>query len=108
MPFCHFSRVFAGTSLEDLKANNKQQISNNCKKIEYIELASINIEQPEFDLLCRNISKPQHYYQKYAHESQADSIGRWKCIVIKCMSSKQKIVLYTAGYTYPLYAGIHE
>lgn len=108
MPFCHFSRVFVGTTLADLKANNERQASQNCKKIEYIELAFINVEQPEFDLLCRDISKPQRCYQKYAHESHTDSNGRWNCIVIKCIPNKQKIVLYTAGHTYPLYAGIYE
>lgn len=108
MPFCHFSRVFAGTTLWDLETNNEQQVSQNCKKIEYIELLCINLEQSEFDLLCRDISKPQHCYEKYAFASRADSSGRWNCIVIKCISNKQKIVLYTAGLTYPLYAGVYE
>lgn len=108
VPFCHFSRVFVGTTLWDLKANNEKQVSQNCKKIEYMELACISLDQTEFDLLCRDISKPQHCYQKYVLESCADSSGRWNCIVIKCIPSKQKIVLYTAGHTYPLYAGIYE
>ena len=108
MPFCHFSRVFVGKTLRDLKANNEHQVSRNCKKIEYMELSCINLEQSEFDLLCRDMSKPQHCYQKYALESRTDSSGRWNCIVIKCISTKQKIVLYTAGHTYPLYAGISE
>ena len=108
VPFCHFSRVFVGTTLRDLKLSNEQQVLRNCKKIEYSELSYIGLGQPEFDLFCRDISKPKHCYQKYAHESCADSRGRWKCIVIRCITSKQKIVLYTAGHTYPLYAGICE
>ena len=76
--------------------------------MEYVELASINVDQSEFDLLCRDISQPQHWYQQYAHSSRADSSGIWNCIAIKCISSEQKIVLYTAGHTYPLYAGIDE
>ena len=108
MPYCHFSRVFVGTTLWDLKANNEKQVSQNRKKIEYMELTCINLQQSEFDILCRDISKPQHCYQKYALESRANSSGKWNCIVIKCTLSKQKIVLYTAGHTYPLYAGIYE
>lgn len=108
MPFCHFSKIFTGTTLADLKTNNELQTAQNCRRIEYIELVSINIEQPEFDLLCRDISKPQCCYQKYVFDSRADSSGRWNCIVIKCKPNKQKIILYTAGHTYPLYAAIDE
>ena len=67
-------------------------------KIEYTEICRITVEPNEFDLLCRDISKPRCFYEKYAHQSYANSNGKWNCIVIKCDSSKQKIILYTAGY----------
>lgn len=106
MPFCHFSRVFDGITIEDVNENNKRQIARKCKKIEYTEICRITVEPNEFDLLCRDISKPRCFYEKYAHQSYANSNGKWNCIVIKCDSSKQKIILYTAGYIYPLYVGI--
>ena len=33
VPFCHFSRVFVGTTLRDLKLSNEQQVLRNCKNI---------------------------------------------------------------------------
>ena len=108
MPFCHFSKIFAGTTWEDIKVNNKLQSSKNCKMIEYKELAIISVEQSVFNLICMDISKPQYCYQKYCHESCADSTGKWNCIIIECIQTKQKIIMYTAGQTYPLYAAICE
>ena len=55
MPYCHFSRVFVGTTLWDLKANNEKQVSQNCKKIEYMGL---NLETGS-DRLLKLIGK-QH------------------------------------------------
>lgn len=108
MPFCHFSRVYKGTSWADLKANEQLQISRECKKMEYAELISIVVDQGEFDLICNDVSSARSCYQKYTHQSIAALDGKWKCIIIKNQHSKQKIILYTAGRLYPLYAAICE
>lgn len=108
MPFCYFSRVHKGTSWTDLKANEQLQVIRDCKKIEYLELISIVVDQEEFDLICNDVSNARSCYQKYSHQSIATLDGKWKCITIKNRYRKQKIVLYTAGRIYPLYAAVCE
>lgn len=108
MPFCHFSRVFDGTTWSDLKVNTKLQTSNKCKKLEYVELVLVAVEQYEFDIMCNDLSKSRDCYQKYADKSVAGLDGKWKCIVIENIQSKKKIIIYTAGRKYPLYAAISE
>lgn len=108
MPFCHFSRVFAGMTLADLKNIYGIQEERKCKRMEYIELVLINVEQFEFTQICHDISKPQDCYQKYSLESNADFTGKWKCIVIENEQTKDRIILYTAGRISPLYAAIPE
>ena len=106
MPYCHFSRVFVGTTLWDLKANNENQVSQNCKKIEYMELTCINLQQSEFDILCRDISKPQHCYQKYALESRANSSGNGIALLSSVYQANKKLsyiqqgthILFTLGF----------
>ena len=108
MPFGHFSRVYKGTSWADLKANEQLQISRKCKKLEYTELISIVVDQEEFNLICSDMSNARNCYQKYTHQSITALNGKWKCIIIKNKHSMQRIILYTAGRTYPLYASICE
>ena len=108
MPFCHFSRVYKGTSSTDLKVKAQLQISRKCKEIEYTELISILVAQEEFDLICNDISRVRSCYQKYAHQSTTSSDGKWKCIIIKNSNNKQKIILFTAGRICPLYAAFSE
>ena len=108
MPFCHFSRVYKGTSLADLKAKEQLQISRKCKEVEYAEIISILVDQEEFDFICNDLSKVRSCYQKYAHQSTSSSDGKWKCIIIKSHNNKQKIILFTAGRIYPLYAAFSE
>ena len=36
MPFCHFSKICKSISWSKIKANTLLQITNNCKKIEYL------------------------------------------------------------------------
>lgn len=108
MPSCHFSRVYEKTTWSDLKAASGQQVKNNCKKLEYAEIATITVEQAEFKLICSDVSYPRDCYRKYTPQSCAASDGKWKCIVIKERKSGQQIILYTAGRIYPLYAAICE
>lgn len=108
MPFCHFSRVYKGTSWADLKANKELQKLNNCRELEYSELITVTVNQAEFDEICNDVSCSRSCYQKYAKESLATFEGKWNCIVIKNRENKQKIILYTAGRMYPLYAAICE
>jgi hypothetical protein len=108
MPFCHFSRVYKGTSWTDLKGNEQLQLFRNCKKLEYTELVSVVVDQEEFEQICNDVSIVRSCYQKYTHQSIADLEGKWKCIVIRSQHSKRKIILYTAGRIYPLYAAVSE
>lgn len=95
-------------SWADLKANEQLQLSRKCKTLEYVELISIGVAQKEFDLICNDVSSARSCYQKYTHQSIATLDGKWKCIIIKSQHSKQKIILYTAGRIYPLYASVSE
>lgn len=94
MPFCHFSRVYKGTSLADLKAKEQLQISRKCKEVEYAELISILVDQEEFDFICNDLSKVRSCYQKYAHQSTSSSDGKWKCIIIKIIISNYEVFRY--------------
>ena len=106
MPFCHFSRVYKETAWSDIKANIQFQISRNCKALEYLELITITIDQSEFELICSDISCPRPCYQKYSYHSVASSDGKWQCIVLTNKQNGQKLILYTAGRLYPLYASV--
>lgn len=108
MPFCYFSRVYKGTTWSELKASRQLQISRKCKEMEFLELVTIVVDQVEFDLICNDVSCARECYQKYAHQSIATLDGKWKCIIIKNQYGKEKIILYTAGRIYPLYAAIYE
>ncbi len=108
MPFCYFSKVNEGTSWSDLKVNKQLQTSRECKKTEYSELVALTVDQKTFDDICNDVSCTKDWYQKYTHQSIATLDGKWKCIVVKKQQSEQKIILYTAGCIYPLYAAICE
>lgn len=108
MPFNHFSRVFAETSWSDLVCANQLQIKNGCKMLEYVELVTISIMHNEFDEICNDITRSHNCYQKYTTKSVATSDGKWKCIIIKDEQSHRKLIFYTGGRIYPLYAAICE
>lgn len=108
MPFSHFSRIFAGTTLSDLKKNNKLQEQTNCKKLEFTELTTITLSPSIFDCICNDISKPSPYYKKYTTKSIADINGKWKCIVLKNNQNSASLIIYTGGRSFPLYAAIIE
>lgn len=106
MPFCHFSKISKSISWSKIKANTLLQIKNNCKKIEYLKLTDVAISKPEFDTICKDISIPSLCYQKFAHQSVAGTDGIWRCIILQNTQDTRKIILYTAGRIYPLYAAI--
>ena len=108
MPFCHFSKICKSISGSKIKANTLLQITNNCKKIEYLKLIDIVISKPEFDAICKDISIPSLCYQKFAPQSVAGADGIWRCIILQNMQDTRKLILYTAGRIYPLYAAIEE
>lgn len=108
MPFCHFSRVYKGTTWLSLRATSEWQSKNNCKKLEYLEITTITVDQTEFKAICDDISYPRDCYREFTSESRTTSDGKWKCIVIEDRKSGQQIILYTAGRVYPLYAAIAE
>lgn len=84
------------------------QILNKSKKIKYLEIATLEISQFEFDKICKDISIPNSCYLKYARQSVAKTDGIWRCIILRNEQDARKIILYTAGRTYPLYAAIAE
>ncbi len=108
MPFCHFSKVNKGISWLDIKKNTQLQILNNCKKIEYSETATITITQPEFDTICKDLSVPSPCYLKFTPKSVAGLDGIWHCILLQNTQDTRKIILYTSGRIYPLYAAVEE
>lgn len=108
MPFCHFSRVYQGTSWTDLTANMQLQVTRSCKKLEYHSLIQIEVDPSEFNQICNDVSITQSCYRKYTKQSLATLDGKWQCITIKNRQTGQKLILYTAGQTYPLYAAICE
>lgn len=108
MPFCHFSRVYKGTTWSTLKATNELQSENKCKKLEYLEIITITVDQTEFKIICDDISCPRDCYREFTPESRTTADGKWKCIVIENRENGQQIILYTAGRIYPLYAATHK
>lgn len=108
MPFCHFTKVFEEISWDELKEKTKQQTANNCRQLEYKEVITITLSKTEFDIICNNISKPYACYQKFASLSIANAQGIWNCITLIDKQTKNKLILYTAGRPFPLYAAMFE
>lgn len=108
MPFCHFSKISKSISWSKIKANTLLQIANNCKKIEYLKLTDIVISKLEFDTICKDISIPNLCYQNFTLQSVAGTDGIWRCIILQNTQDTRKIILYTSGRIYPLYAAIEE
>lgn len=76
--------------------------------IHFVDVISIVVDQEEFDQLCNDISSARSCYQNYAHQSTATLDGKWKCIIIKNQHNEKRIILYTAGRMFPLYAAFSE
>lgn len=107
MPYGYFSKVYPKLDFEELARKINLQRSKPCKPIEYIELTSLEISQGEFDIICNDISHPHKCYAMYARQSIAESDGKWRCIILVQPQSEQRLVLYTAGRLYPLYASVY-
>lgn len=108
MPFCHFSKVTNGMSWSIIKENTLSQMSNSCKEIEYLEIATITISPREFDIICKDVSIPSYCYLRFTPHSIADLGGIWHCIKIQNTQDTRSIILYTAGRVHPLYVAIEE
>lgn len=108
MPFCHFSKVYEGISWDNLKEKTKLQIANNCRQLEYKEAIAITLTKAEFDIICKNISKPYDCYQKFVPLSIPNSQGIWNCITLIDKQTQRKLILYTAGRSFPLYVAMVE
>ena len=108
MSFLYFSKVNKGTSWSSIKNDIQFQTSNNCKKMEYSEVVAIVISTSEFDAICNDISIPNPCYFRFAPQSVARLNGIWNCIILQNAQDTRKIILYTAGRVYPLYAAIEE
>ena len=108
MSFLYFSKVNKGTSWSSIKNDIQFQTSNNCKKMEYSEVVAIVISKSEFDAIFNDISIPNPCYFRFAPQSVARLNGIWNCIILQNAQDTRKIILYTAGRVYPLYAAIEE
>ncbi len=108
MFFCHFSKVHRGISWSTIQENTRLQNSNHCQKIAYTEIAAVTLSESEFKTICRDISKPHPCYQQFAPLSLAKEDGTWQCISLIEPIANQKIILYTAGRKWPLYAAIEQ
>ena len=108
MPFNHFSKVSTETTWSHLVHIKQLQIKSNCEMLEYTELVTLLVKQDEFKKICNAIILPDVCYQKYTADSLTTSDGKWRCIVLKDEQSNQKLILYTSGRKYPLYAAICE
>lgn len=108
MPFGYFSKINKGTSWQNLKVNDQTQSVNNRKKIEFIIIASIVVPKKEFDVVGSDISVSHACYQNFTRFSVANTFGLWQCIELRNNQDFRKLILYTAGRTYPLYAAIWE
>lgn len=106
MPFNHFSKVSVETSWSHLVHIKQQQIKNKSKMLEYVELVTLLVKHDEFINICNDIIAPSACYWKYTANSVTTSDGKWRCIVIEDEQSNRKLILYTGGRKYPLYAAI--
>lgn len=104
MPTAYFSRVLNNTTWDNLLVVSQIQQARNCKPMFYNTLAEISINSSDFDRLGESLTNPNQCYLRYTSQSIADRDGIWNCIVVKSRTDNRKIVLYTAGRTYPLYA----
>ena len=108
MPFSHFSRVHKGITWTEVKMDQRLQIQNKCKRIKYTEVVCLSVNEGEFNNLCSDLSRMLPCYMTYGRYSITDCNGIWNCIVIQKVKSEDKIIIYTAGEVYPLYAGVSE
>lgn len=108
MPFNHFSKISDGSSWSDLICTKKIQIEKSSKMLEYVELVTISVMHGEFNRICDDIASPNICYRKYTADSVATLDGKWKCITIRDEQSNRKLILYTSGRKYPLYAAVCE
>lgn len=108
MSYSHFVKVKAGTNLQEIKAKQAEQISNNCKKVEYKDLVHLRLKEDDFRYVGINLYDSTAYYMDYAKYSIADIDGRWWCIVLQNIVSQEKLIIYTGGRLFPLYAAYEE
>lgn len=103
MSKAYFVKVNYGITWLDVLNAVESQIKNSRKQLPYISIAEVVLEKVEFDNFITNIYHPQHILSAFAEKLQPDEYGVWKCITIKCLSNDNKILIYTAGRTIPLY-----
>jgi NADH dehydrogenase/NADH:ubiquinone oxidoreductase subunit G len=108
MPYAYFSRVFEGTTLEDLRNQRLQQAQTpECQKIEYYPLIEIPVSQDTFSEIGKNLLRSHPCYAAYARQSIVTKEGQMQCILIVNKETMETLIFYTAGRSFPLYAGIH-
>jgi hypothetical protein len=106
MPVAHFSRVVDDTCLQNLLVASQTQNERKCKPLHYETLIDLSLSISDFESIAVAIARPHPCYLPYAFRSVADNHGIWRCILVRNQLDDRKIVLYTAGRTFPLYAAL--
>jgi hypothetical protein len=106
MPKAYFIKINNDTTWANIVNAIKVQIANSRKQLEYNSIIELSIDKSDFDSLATSICKPHTLYSKWCSASLANDNGIWNCITISCKHDKRKMVIYTAGRTFPLYASV--
>lgn len=102
--FCHFSKVNETTTLADLLKAGKEHKKRGLKEVPYRIIGTIKPSKSEFVARTKKISSPIVGCEELSKNSTTDSDGVLNCIEIINPDLKIKIIVYTAGEFYPLYA----
>lgn len=108
MPCCRFFKVNQSTNWDSLYESTRIHELNMRKTQQYKVLTTIVLPQNQFDSICEKIYLPDPAYREFASMSVASLDGIWNCIVLCEKKESRKLIIYTAGQMYPLYAGIEK
>lgn len=102
----YFYKVDSTTTWTSLTYKTYQSIILHRKPLLYNCICKIFLNKIEFDSVCQKIYNVTPFCYKYYHMSITDYNGIHNCIEVLCKSNSNKIIIYTAGELFPLYAAI--
>ena len=108
MLYCRFFKVNQDTNWDTLSKCSRIHEQNMRKTLPYKILDTLVVPQSEFNNICDKIYLSHLAYKELASKSVAGLDGIWSCIVLCGDKDSRKLIIYTAGQIYPLYAGIKE
>lgn len=106
MTTAYFSKITPHMSWNKLISNITTQKENNRTPLPYSIVAKIVISPLEFSRLSSNLHVPNRCYAPYASLSITSKSGIWNCLLIMSSNDDRKLLLFTAGNLYPLYASV--